>query len=323
MRDHRYRIHGLDVRTNIEVPSWPCAKGVDAGADSALGPWHIHIKTNDSDVAAEVAPGSGTPEWRWRDGPDWTELDIWGTPPGWDGNVASSAHFRVDHVGRTIDVRHSHDDAHGCIDLLARWVLPDIARNEHDLLPVHACAVETAAGAVLLLGDSGRGKSTLTAALLAAGADFLGDEPISVDAHRAWPGTLVLRVDPMSAEQLLGRVGTVDGAGKALLQFSVDASSSRPLAALVVLTHRRQAGPLVQYRRMHATEALVALMGLRYSRSQLRDRVRGDLRRVADLVNSVPVLEVSLLDDRNRVNEAAVELLDAVAALGASSPSEG
>lgn len=323
MARHRYQLHGLDVDSNISMPGWPGGDGAFGSAQSSrLGPWRVDVQVNCSAVTDDVTPASGRVAWAWSDLPGTTVLDIWGTPPGWDTTIATAAQFRVDHAARTIDIRHSHDVAEGCIDVLARWVLPDIARAELDLLPLHACAVETPAGAVVLLGDSGRGKSTLTAALLAAGADFLGDEPICVDAHHSWPGTQILRIDQGSAHDLLGRAGPVNASGKALLGYDLASSAPRALAALVVLAQRRSEGPLVQVTRLPTTQALVGLMGLRYSRSTLHDRMRDDLRRIAEVVKSVPVLEVSLLDDRSRVLEAARELLEALADLSAMAPSE-
>lgn len=321
---HPYRLHGLDVVSNIPMAGWPPADndGVGSAQGTGLGPWRVEVLVENRAVVEDVTPASGRAEWEWHDLPGTTVLDIWGTPPGWDPNTAAAAQFRVDHNERRIVVRHSHNAVPGCIDLLARWLLPDIARGELDLLPLHACAVETSAGAVLLLGDSGRGKSTLTAALLAAGAKFLGDEPICVDANRAWLGTLILRIDQESAEELLGRVGPLDGVGKALLHYDIDSLAPRPLAGLVVLTRRRQEGPLVQITRMAATDALVALMRLRYSRSKLHDRMRDDLRRVAEVVKNVPVLKVSLLDDRSRVAQAADQLLDSLGELATRAPSE-
>lgn len=325
MARYRYRLHGLDVEVNVPVPGWPVLRQSLLGSerDVSRTPWRIDVHVNSVSVVDEVTPASGLVRWQWRDFPGSSVLDVVGTPPGWDPSIASVARFRVDYGSREINVRHSHEDVRGCLDLLARWVLPDIARSELDLLPLHACAVHTTAGVVLLLGNSGRGKSSLTAALLAVGAGFFGDEPISIDPGRVWPGTLVLRIDPMVARELLDRVGPIDGSGKALLRYDIDSLSPRPLLGLMVLTPRRQEGPLVRLTRMPATDALVALMSLRYSRTRNHDRIRDDLRRVAEVVRAVPVCELSLLDDRARVLQAADQILEAVAGLGATSPSAG
>lgn len=314
MSSHCYRIHGLDIATNIVAPIWPASPEHAVGASCA--PWRVEVETNSADVAREVTPRSGPAQWHWRDTAGYSALAINGTPPGWDPGVATAAHFLVDFDARSIRARHSHADEDGCMDLLTRWVLPDVARAELDLLPLHASAVETPAGALLLLGDSGRGKSTLTAALLACGAKFLGDEPICIGPQGAWPGPTALRIDPGAAAKLLGVSGPADAAGKALLGYEIDASAARPLAGLVRLAPRRSTGELVQWELPRSPIALQALMELRYGRIRKIDNVTGDFRRAATLLGSVPILSVSVLDNLEVVVEAAAELIDVVAALG-------
>ena len=272
--------------------------------------WRIRVETNSEEVARDVRPRSGCIEWQWSDGDEVTHLDIWGSPPRGDQREATSLQYVIDRRERTILVRHSGDDEAGCIDLLSRWVLPEVSRTERDLLPLHACSVQTASGAVLILGESGRGKSTLTAALLDSGASLICDEPVCVNAQGAWPGPSALRLDPAVALELLGTTGPLDYAGKAQLRADVDATQARPVAALVVLAPRRVSGPLLQWERMRPTMALAALMKSRYVRITVR--VAEDMPRAASVAAAFPVLSVSLRDDRGLAKQAAAELLGVI-----------
>lgn len=130
-----------------------------------------------------------------------------------------------------IDV-NVRDDGHVLVDAANRWeflswdgllaqlhqVLTDFPAAAHTMLCLHAGAVRTPAGEVIVVtGDSGSGKSTLVAALVTAGCDYLGDEHIGVR-----PGTLIavgcpqpLRLDAGS-RYLLSLDGAVAGPGDAV-----------------------------------------------------------------------------------------------------------
>jgi hypothetical protein len=62
------------------------------------------------------------------------------------------------------------------------YVNQSVVAARHDLLSIHAAAVATSAGAVVLPGDSGSGKTTLCARLLQRGAGYLSDDSVAVDA---------------------------------------------------------------------------------------------------------------------------------------------
>jgi hypothetical protein len=83
---------------------------------------------------------------------------------------------------------------------LARWaaVRQLVAAGRPRPWPamLHAGAVATPAGAVLLCGDSGAGKSTLLAGLLHAGHGFLADDilPLEAGTGLVWPVRLAISV---------------------------------------------------------------------------------------------------------------------------------
>lgn len=82
-------------------------------------------------------------------------------------------------------------------------VLNDFAVRSHSAAVLHSGAVRSPSGRVLLLaGSEGVGKSTLTAALLQAGCDYLSDEMVGVRAGQttALPYPKPLELDPASRE---------------------------------------------------------------------------------------------------------------------------
>lgn len=81
--------------------------------------------------------------------------------------------------------------------LLLHQVLP-LAVSRRGRLVLHACAVETPAGAVAFLGDSGAGKSTLAAAHCTRGFSLVADDALVIElagaAAHAWPTADGLRL---------------------------------------------------------------------------------------------------------------------------------
>ncbi len=113
-------------------------------------------------------------------------------------------------------------DGSGAIDLIddSRWHFPtlgqllwqlpgvvnDTVSHLHSMAILHAGAVRTPGGRIILVtGPMNTGKSTLVAALLAAGCDYLGDESIGIDpsSQHAWSHPKPLTLDPTS-QQLVG-----------------------------------------------------------------------------------------------------------------------
>lgn len=58
---------------------------------------------------------------------------------------------------------------------------------QKDLLPMHCSVVSDAAGAVLIAGESGTGKSTVTTAFLDAGYGLMADDMALVDGKNVYP----------------------------------------------------------------------------------------------------------------------------------------
>lgn len=79
------------------------------------------------------------------------------------------------------------------------------------LIPMHGCAVAIDGRAVLILGDAGAGKSSLTAGLIAHGAALVSDDlsaltfdPASECGPSLLPGRTTIRLDPIVADWVEG-----------------------------------------------------------------------------------------------------------------------
>ena len=113
------------------------------------------------------------------------------------------------------------------------------------LLPMHGSAVLLDNKAILICGASGAGKSTFTAALLAAGARFLSDDltvlhPRAESAPAIFAGRRSLRLYPITANWLAAhaacKLSPLLEDGKHLVTpTAADPSTAFPLAAIVLL----------------------------------------------------------------------------------------
>jgi hypothetical protein len=129
--------------------------------------------------------------------------------------------------------------------LLLATALDEITQMAIDSLPgqvmLHAGAVERDGQVVVVAGDSGRGKSTLTAALVQRGYRYLTDEVVAIDptSLRARPFAKAIDLDATS-RQLLG-LGSPRRRGSAATEKApvaveqIGAVSTGGQVALVVL----------------------------------------------------------------------------------------
>lgn len=327
----RHCVHGVTVVVDTEIAGWP------TGAPST-DEWRLEIDAEGTGLNPLVR--SGVPRWAWDGDTSVAEgrpvLTLTGGPePG------SATTFAVDWSARTIHVSFTHADAGGLVgsvEILNRWVLPVIARQQASVVALHASSVLTEFGAIVLAGDSGAGKSTLTAALCDQGATLLGDEPVLVEpvdvGSRVWPGEPALRladpgdVDPERAatERAVPVEGTRLSAvrfGKSVLVPAAALDGTRPadLAALCLLEPRSDAAAVPVIGPITGPAVLTRLMDMRYNRTGGHAIARRDFGVIAAIAASAtPIRTVRLPDDRGRVAEGARCLLDAVARSGGSGP---
>lgn len=202
--------------------------------------------------------------------------------------------------------------------VLTRGLAASLAARGVALL--HACVLAPAGRAVLVLGSSGAGKSTVAGAALARGWPVLADDiaALTGDGGRigVHPGVAALRLDERTAQALgwdppeLPRVFTDPRMpGKRLIRWDDDPGDApRPVEALVVLGHRRAGGP--QIARLPATETLPILLGNLYGADLAERDPRADLLPFwARLATEVPALRVHPADDVAAL-PALLELLE-------------
>ena len=151
---YAYHAYGLQVRSSVALPLAP------------------HALSSRPDVTVRLGTVSGLPA---GPGPT-TRTDIWHARPGaFLLHIEGVARYLVT-GGRDVLIEPQGDaDA----DAVAAFCIPSvfaILLQQRDVVTLHAAAVETGSGAVLLLGKSGVGKSSLAAALVERGCSLLADE---------------------------------------------------------------------------------------------------------------------------------------------------
>lgn len=192
-------------------------------------------------------------------------------------------------------------------DRVVSTLLPLLLVERGELV-LHAAAVRTEAGAVVVCGPSGRGKSTLATVLDAHGLPLLAEDIVVVtlapDGLLVWPGPLDARVDDRTATHLGTGPETVrgkrlHGAG------SEHGTGPVPLAAVVVLEPRAPAA--MALRPLAPAEAVAWVF-----RSVLRLEPAtwpAAFSRTAELVRRVPCFRARLDDNLTAVDDAALGLV--------------
>lgn len=161
-------------------------------------------------------------------------------------------------------------------------------------LRFHAGAVEVDGRVVLVLGRSGAGKSSLTAALVQRGGAYLTDELVALrsDTLRVDSYPRPLDLDGVSRRALGLGDADLDVArpkGKVIAATLGGVSRGGRVALVVLVTGAR--GPdAVTVTRVRPAEAVMALIGLTFAPSF--DDPRG-LDVLAELCTTVPVVEVT------------------------------
>jgi len=191
-RPHFYRAYGLTLASAISIPELPrCGDGI---ADVCVERW------NSVEPRGDIA-------WldrSMRGGRAWLALGA--TANGHVLRFPGLAEFRV--APRRIELRRVKGiPATTARHLLLDHVLPRVL-DLRGALVLHGACVASPAGAVLLLGPSGRGKSTLATTLAHHGFALLGDdvtvlEPLgerwiaraSYPSVRLWPDSVAALVE--------------------------------------------------------------------------------------------------------------------------------
>ena len=189
-------------------------------------------------------------------------------------------------------------------------------------LCLHASAVSIQDRAVVFLGPKHFGKSTLAAALTAAGGQLLADDLLAVDPRqpvlvrpgvptvRLWPDIArAVSLDGVASARISGLKMTVAG-------FSVDARAVRPatLGSVYVLSPlaKDTAGPPATRERLHPATAAAALA----QQTKLPDSLVGlqlaasRLATAAAVAAAVPVWTLRAVRDLAKLDAVVGQILD-------------
>ncbi|MGN6587495.1 MAG: hypothetical protein ACTHKT_08510 [Solirubrobacterales bacterium] len=237
---------GLALRSELPLP------GLVTGAGSS---------SDGADVRIALSREPGEPfedaerlqEWHYPDGTLGLTIDH-DERRGYRFFLYSAGVFELATDGSRLVVRPDRDfeEQWHWRRYLIGQVLP-FAALLHGLEPFHASAVEVGGGGVLLAGGSGLGKSTLALNMHLAGAGFLADDSVAIEAtssglltHPAIATTKVRR----GARDLLAE----DDRGALLEMVSEDEHETRyrvrtpagplPLAAVCMLERGKEKGSL-------------------------------------------------------------------------------
>jgi hypothetical protein len=314
----RHRVHGVVLESSLELPGWPVSQSsgpdetwtlaVDRGRVLEADPVERDLDRVAGSVVHEVSERG--------------ERLVLGMTSPEDG---ASTTIVVDVDGRLIEVRSDiwvPDGPTLLARLLGTRVLPAIAALTRGSAALHATAVEVGGRAVAVCGRSGAGKSTLAAALVTAGAELLGDEPVVVDATAdgalAWPGVTSLRlVEGSDAIRRLEQCGWERRADhdKVVLQPppSRRPDAPVPLAAVLVLGDRvagaRRPGIAV----LEPVDAVTALARESYLTGGPVGTPGRRFQGAAAVAAGTSTLAVTMPDDLSCLDDAVARLLDAIA----------
>lgn len=152
--------------------------------------------------------------------------------------------------------------------LYLNQVLP-LALSKQGKLIFHAGAIETPAGALVFMGESGRGKSTLTASFATAGFRFLTDDALLLEArdggYAVQPSHASIRLWEDSKQAVVGDVGQLGPSVQYTPKVRVLSGNGlafcpeeRPLRRIYFLGEGLSSE--VTFQRMSPSEALIGLV---------------------------------------------------------------
>lgn len=166
-----------------------------------------------------------------------------------------------------------------------------LIRHLQGKLALHGAVVGEGGRAVALLGQSGQGKSTLAAALCAAGATLYADDAIALETAEG-PRWFVTPLEnshwlDAPARRALGATDTPDTVGKWALPALSIGTAPAVVVAIVDLNFDDRAPPgLVRTSGLDAMAALIP-QAIRFALDD-GDRHKRELAILAELVASVP-----------------------------------
>jgi len=315
-----YTLFGLRVSASAALPGLPPD---EAGARADREP-AISFVIGRLPEGLERQRGPAAPPWHLSphsDSQGRPMLSIRALPAGHHLRYADGTEFVVERGGGVVWCRwpEALSLANTCTYLLGP-VMGFLLR-QRGFTCLHASAVDVDGGAVLLVAQSGAGKSTTAAALARRGLRVLADDvAVLQPAGPAWqvPGAHPqLRLWPDSAGMLYGPdhglAPLTEGWDKRFVDLAAAGrfqASSLPVRAVYLLHARHAEASRPRVDRPTAADVLVSLLSNVYM-ADLPDRAARarDLRDLASLVRSVPVRALLPHADPARVDALCDTLL--------------
>jgi hypothetical protein len=235
----------------------------------------------------------------------WSDERPNGFTIGWGG----WAEYRVERSddGGEVEVLLGGVDPWDAALGLVLSVLP-LAVPLFDLEPLHGSAVAIGDRALLILGHSGAGKSTIAAGLRDRGFGFVTDDACAIDASGLlWPGP------PLLAARDEDGSGRIRYDEKSVVPIEGHRDDPLSVAGTIVLVPG--SSPRLGIRSLNGPEALAAILGNVRSPWLHAERRRASQLEVASLMARRPVAAVEYQPEEHR----PVDVVEAVARW-ASSP---
>ncbi len=220
----------------------------------------------------------------------------------------SAGSARIEVATGTITCR-TEGDLDSWEDRLLNLFVPVLLAGRGELI-LHGAAVRTPAGAVVFCGPSGRGKSTLTAALGTLGLPVLAEDAVSLtagpDGILVWPGPTGVRLDAATAGRLRVPV-RAQARGKKLYLPAQPDVNAQPVALATIAVIEPRGGRAPRVRPLGASAAVAELFSNLFRLEPAGwPRLLGATAQIVDTANCYLV---RLPDDLDAVSRFASPLL--------------
>lgn len=201
---------------------------------------------------------------------------------------------------------------------LADQVVPRILAHEGKFV-IHAGSTRIGDRAVILMGATGRGKSTLSASFDQSGGSLIGDDALVVSWQDDVPHVSAvypsLRLLPDSIDALFHEAppstAVASFTQKQRIDLPVKADSAQPvqIAAIFVLAEPTS-DSAIKLRRLSAGKACIACITNSFALDPTDlDRARAKLERASALAFQVPVFELSYPRDYAKLTDVHAAIL--------------
>jgi hypothetical protein len=286
-----------------------------------LGGWRIE---RGAPCPAEVDPISEV--LRWRDPACALSVSQLGPPRDDNYRLRLGSDLAVDILANErIVTRPSENFSQATVDhVLADLVYPRLLARAGSFV-IHAGAVRVGESALMLMGLSGRGKSTLATSFDRAGFALLGDDAMIVSSldtrPRVRPVYPSLRLLPDSVEAILPEAVTSSVASytsKRRIDVTAADQSDWPLPIAAIFSIAAPAADgLIDIRRLTIAETCMCLIESSFAfdpsdAARARDRMAD----ASILAGQVPAFEITYPRDYARLSEVRQAIIDCAATSG-------